>query len=110
MAELLALYVYVLAHIHASSYAPATIEEGCIDGREASFAASAVEALKASRPQGQPMSQSPIQVTYGPAMTNTPWPLLSVWVLRGGECNVIVHVMTEARPPGRNAPLCFQPG
>lgn len=44
--------------------------EGCIDGREASFAVSAVEVLKASRPQGRAMSQYPIPVSYGPAMTN----------------------------------------
>lgn len=69
----------------ASSYAPTAIEEGCIDGREASVAASAVEVLKASGPQGRPVSQSPIQATYGPAMMNAPLPLLSVWVLRGGE-------------------------
>lgn len=33
--------------------------EGCIDGRGASFAVSAVEVLKASGPQGLAMSQSP---------------------------------------------------
>lgn len=45
--------------------------EGCVDGRGASFAVSAVEVLKASGPQGLAMSQSPILVTYGPAMRNT---------------------------------------
>lgn len=54
--------------------------EGCIDGRGASFAVSAVEVLKASGPQGLAMSQSSILVTYGPAMTNTPGLLLWVWV------------------------------
>lgn len=44
--------------------------DGCIDGRGASFAISAVEVLKASRPQGRAMSHSPIRLTYRPAMTN----------------------------------------
>lgn len=44
--------------------------DGCVDGRGASFAVSAVEVLKASRPQGRAMSHSPIRVTYRPAMTD----------------------------------------
>lgn len=54
-------------------------EEVCIDGRGASFAVSALEVLKASGPQGRAMSQSPIFVTYGPAMTNAPGLLLWLW-------------------------------
>lgn len=81
--------------------------EGCIDGRGASFAVSAVEVLKASGPQGLAMSQSPIRVTYGPAMTNTPGPLLWVWVWEGDGCNIIVHVMTEARPPWKERTSLF---
>lgn len=66
--------------------ASARSREGCIDGRGASFAASAVEVLKASGPQGRAVSPSPILVTYGAAMTNTQGLLLQVlaWQREGG--------------------------
>lgn len=76
--------------------------EGCIDGRETSFAISAVSVLNASGPQRLAISQSPIPVTYGPAMTNTPG-FPDGFGFGEGSYNIIVYVMTEAKPPARNA-------
>lgn len=72
--------------------------------------------LKHRGPRDAPCHSPPILVTYGPAMLSTP--RLLVWVGRSrwgwgglgrGRCNVIVHVMTETRPPGRRIPLCCPP-
>ncbi len=69
-----------LEHVHMLLLlASVCCREGCIDGRGASFAVSAVEVLKASGPQRWAMSQSPILVTYGPAMTNPQGLVLWVW-------------------------------
>lgn len=73
----------VRAHAHLSILICFYCGEGCIDGRGASFAVSAVEVLKASGPQGWAMSESPILVTYGPATTSTRGLLLRVWAWGG---------------------------
>lgn len=81
--------------------------EGCIDGRGASFAVSAVEVLKASGPQGLAMSQSPHPGDLWTCHDEHTRAALVGLGLGGGGCNIIVHVMTEARPPWKERTSLF---
>lgn len=100
--ELFVLGAYVLVHIHVLP-----LERCVVMDERHPLPVQQWKCLKHLGPRDGPCHSPPILVTYGPAMLNTPGLLLWVWRWRG--CNIIVHVMTETRPPGRSVPLCCQP-